>query len=128
MTSHHLMTPDGTVILPGTMLHATKGVHAGTHWRLEKIVRHGAEHVLRVSRYVRKVGRVFEHLHPSIFGLDLVEVTRQIRIGGADLVRCWRKIDDGLLMGVLALVPLGVFEALHGSEHFRLFLESIFGG
>lgn len=123
MAIPHLVTPDGAILLPGAQLHAVKGVHAGTHWRLDRIFHNGVTHVLRCSRYVRRVGRVVEHFHPSVFGLDVIEVSRFFKITRRDLAACWHKIDDGLLMGFLALIPLGFFEAYHGGELFRHLLE-----
>lgn len=128
MTTHHLVTPDGTVILPGTMLHATKGVHAGTHWRLERLFHNGITHVLRCTRYVHKMGRVIEYIHPSVFGLSVIAVGRWTRVSFDALHTAWHKISDGLFMGLLALVPLALYESVHAGEHVRQFLEAIFGG
>lgn len=127
MSTHHLVTPDGSIVLPGAMLHAVKGTHAGTHWRLERVISHGVGHLLRCTRLVRKVGRVVEHFHPSVFGLDVIEVTQWFRITRHDLARFWRKIDDGLFMGLLALIPLAFFEGMNGSEHAHALLSALFG-
>jgi len=122
----HLVTPDGEIILPGAMLHAVNGPHAGTHWRLERVHHNGTYHVLRCSRLHRQM-RVRMDLHPHVFGLSVLEITRWYRPRAQDLKACWHKIDDGLLMGALALIPLAAFEAFHGSEHARVIMESIFG-
>lgn len=119
---HHLVSADGTVVMPGTMVHAVTGPHAGTHWRLEKVHHNGETHVLRCSRLLRSM-RVRMDFHPSVFGLHMIEIKAWYKIGKADLRRFWGKIDEGVIMGALALVPLAVFEAFHGAEHFREFIE-----
>lgn len=124
----HLVTPDGVIILPGTMLHAVNGPHSGTHWRLERVHHNGTHHVLRCSRLIRTMRVRMDH-HPDVFGLHVItdEVTHAFRITADDLRRCWHKIDEGILMGALALIPLAFYEAFHGSEHVRVIMESIFG-
>lgn len=121
----HLVTSDGTIVLPGAMLHAQQGPHAGTHWRLAKVWHDGVRHLLRCTRLTR-VGRAVMDFHPSVFGLNVIEVSRWWRVGSADIVRWWHKIDDGLFMGALALIPLALFEAFHGGEVTRHWLEMIF--
>lgn len=124
----HLVTNDGQIILPGAMLHAVHGPHVGTHWRLESIHHNGVHHVLRCSRMYRTMRVRMDH-HPRVFGLEMItdDVTQWYRITRDDLRACWHKIDDGLFMGVLALIPLAFFEAFNGSEHCRAFLESVLG-
>lgn len=125
----HLITPDGTRILPGTMLHAVQGPHSGTHWRLEELFHNGTEHMLRCSRFVSRIGRVVMALHPSVFGLTVSEEVE------ATMARYWvwlraafRETREGLIMGFLALVPLAIFEGMNGAEHARVLLSLIFGG
>lgn len=124
----HIMASDGTVILPGAMLHAVHGPHAGSHWRLEGLHHNGTHHVLRCSRLVRGSMRVRMDHHPRVFDLDVVELSAWWRISRDDVMRCWHRIDDGLIMGVLALVPLAAFEAFHGGEHARALIMSLIGG
>jgi len=124
----HVVTAEGQIILPGAMLHAVHGPHAGTHWRLEKVHHNGEHHVLRCTRLLRRVGRVVMDFHPSVFGLNVIEMKRWYRLGRDDLRRFLGKIDDGLFMGILALIPLAAFEAFHGSEHFHALVMMIMGG
>lgn len=119
---HNLVTADGLVIMPGAMLHAIKGPHAGTHWRLDTIHHNGEHHVLRCSRLLRTM-RVRMDFHPSVFGCQMIEIKAWYRIGRSDVRRWWEKVDEGVIMGALALIPLGFFEAFHGSEHFRALIE-----
>lgn len=127
MATHHLVTPDGTVILPGSMLHATEGVHAGTHWRLERLYHNGVTHILRCTRYVHRIGRVVMDLHPSVFGLSVIVVSQWTGLSLGFVHSLCHKISDGLVMGVLALIPLAVYESAHGGEHARHLLEMLFG-
>ena len=128
MATHHLVTPDGTVILPGSMLHATEGVHAGTHCRLERLYHNGVTHVLRCTRYVHRLGRVVMDLHPHVFGLSVIAVSDLTGLSFEAALRLWHKISDGLFMGFLALIPLALYEAGHGGEHARRIIEMILGG
>lgn len=123
MTTRHVVTPEGDVVLPGAMLHAQRGPHAGTHWRLEQIVHNGVCHMLRVSRLVRGALRARMDIHPDVFGVTVLELTKWFQITRRDLVAFWHKIEDGLFMGFLALIPLGVYDAIHGGERFREVLD-----
>jgi hypothetical protein len=109
------------------MLHAVNGPHAGTHWRLEILHHNGTHHVLRCSA-LRHTMRVRMDFHPAVFGLNVIEVSQWYRITRHDLIRCWRRIDEGLYMGALALIPLAAFEAFHGGEHARALIMSLLGG
>lgn len=125
----HLVTPDGTRILPGTMLHAVQGPHSGTHWRLEELFHNGTEHMLRCSRFVSRIGRVVMALHPSVFGLSVMEEAEaSVRHSVEWLRSAYRETREGLIMGFLALIPLAIFEGLHGAEHAHVLLSLIFGG
>lgn len=127
MATHHLVTPDGSVILPGTMLHATEGVHAGTHWRLERLYHNGVTHVLRCTRYIHRLGRVVMDLHPHVFGLSVIAVSKWTGLS-LEFIHAWcHKISDGLIMGILALIPLAAYESANGGEHARHLLEMLFG-
>lgn len=123
MTTRHVVTPEGDIILPGSMLHAQRGPHAGTHWRLEKIVHNGVCHMLRVSRLVRGALRARMDIHPDVFGVTVLELTRWFRVTRGDLVAFWHKIEDGVLMGFLGLIPLAVYDTLHGGERAREVLD-----
>ena len=124
---HHLMTPDGQIVLPGAMLCAKEGPHAGTHWRLEKIFHNGVTHLLRVTR-LHKVGRVVEHFHPSVFGLSMVEITQWWRVTRHDLAHAWHKVDEWLFAGIFALIPLAIFEHYHLAEPITSALTGWFTG
>lgn len=121
----HLMTSDGQIVLPGAMLCAKEGPHAGTHWRLDRVFHNGVTHVLRCTR-LHKIGRVVEHFHPSVFGLSLVQITRWFQITRRDLAHAWHKVDEWLFAGIFALIPLAIFEAYHGGDVMRSVIESVF--
>lgn len=121
----HLATESGEIIAPGAILHAVMGPYKGRAFRFldihddrERIIVafHGA-HPFRHQRVT---------LHPSAFSLFLREEITRLR---AALNRChhlWQRVDEGLIMGALALIPLALFEAYHGGEVTRHVLESIF--
>lgn len=112
-----LVTRTGQEIEKGSKLHATSGAVAGTVWRYEHIAERpdGAHHV-HVSRCGGKLGRVHRELHPSVFGLEIkIHITFVKHT--ANVVRHVRsKIDDYLMAGAFALVPLALYEHFHWGE------------
>lgn len=105
----------GAAITPGAMLRAIQGPHMGTHWRFHELKMTDTGHRVCVSRPV-SAGRVHREFHPGVFGLKVVidiswsmHVRHTLRVG-------WSKIDDWLLAGVVALVPLAFFEQYHWAE------------
>lgn len=123
----HLMTSDGEIVLPGVVLRAEVGPHAGTHWRLEEIFHNGVTHMLRCTR-LHKVGRVVQHLHPSVFGLTMVEVKAWFKVTRHDVMTMWRKVDEWLFAGIFALGPLAIFEHYHLADPITAFLTGWFTG
>lgn len=122
-----LVLTDGTPVTLGHFHLMVDGPHKGTWWRIEELFHDGSEHKVRAS-YRHRAGRVRRVFHPSVFGLMVQEELTRMRLVVNRLHHAWQKIDEGLIMGVLALVPLAVFEAYHGGEATREFLASILGG
>lgn len=68
------------------------------------------------------MGRIHREFHPSALGCEIaVDITWRKSMGHA-AYRTWSKVDDYLLAGIFALVPLAFFEHYHWSE----FIVSIF--
>lgn len=123
----HLVTTDGTVVTLGrTTLPIHFGSHAGEWWRLDEIFHDGTQHMLRCSRLHRGKVRVRKVFAPVHFALEVMEEITHMRALVNRVHHTWQKIDEGLIMGVLALVPLALFEAFHGGEATRHLLESLF--
>ena len=89
----------------------------GQRWRFSHVTHHPKYgHRIHATRTHRKLGRIPGEFHPSVFGLEVV-----VRVG-------WKrhvinvahvtisKLDDWMLAGVIALVPLAFFEQFHAAE------------
>ncbi|MFJ8142621.1 hypothetical protein [Streptomyces sp. NPDC096013] len=114
----------GEEIQTGHILRVQTGATAGHAWKFEKIAQRadGVHHV-HVTRHGGKVGRIHREFHPSIFGCEIkVEVTWLQSVSHA-AYQTWSKIDEYLLAGLFALVPLAFFEHYHWSEY----IVAIFG-
>jgi hypothetical protein len=124
----NLVTPEGTVVVLGRHhVRAVQGRHAGTWWRIDDLFLDGSEHMVRASRK-HTVGREHRTFPPAIFGLIVREEITRMRAFLNRLHHTRQSVDEGLIMGTLALLPLAVFEAYHGGEVTREFLASILGG
>lgn len=121
----YLATEHGEVVPQGAILRAVIGTHTGRYFRFVDVhedgqrivVRHHGAHPFRHSLAV---------LHPMIFGCVLEQEIAHLRAFFNRCHHAWQRIEDGLWMGALALVPLALFEAYHGGEMTRHLLESLF--
>lgn len=121
--SELLLAATGQLVTPGRMIQATTGTHAGSWWRLEGHLHNGREHVVRVCR---RVGRLMQRaaFPLQVFGLALREFDHWWKDDPRHTaMRMLHKLDEYLLAGLFALIPLGVFEGYNGAEHFRQFVE-----
>jgi hypothetical protein len=111
----HLMTSTGTTVSLPRMAQAQSGPHMGTWWKLTEIVKRDSAHHVRATRKHR-AGRHTITVLPEIFGMRVHETLNVIKDVARSALNLWRKIDEGLYMGVLALVPLAYFERYDGAE------------
>lgn len=99
----------------GRTVQAQSGPFAGSWWRLDALVkRDGVWHV-SVSRSHR-CGRRKVVAPPDVFGLLVREILTLLRRTRNLLVHVWQTIDEGIVMGALALLPLALFEHFHMAE------------
>lgn len=111
----HLMTSTGSTVSLPRMSQAQSGPHAGTWWRLDNIVKRDSLHHVSASRS-HKIGRHKITVLPEIFGMKIRETVNVMKTLSRKILTVWQKIDEGLYMGALALVPLAYFEQYHGAE------------
>lgn len=104
---------------------ALSGPHKGQWFTLAGVESDRGTHTVHASRRTR-VGMHHVRCAPDVFGLIVEEIVSLSRHALSTLVHVRRKIDDGLLLGALALVPLALFEAFHGGEVTRHLLETLF--
>lgn len=102
---------------PGSTLHMQSGSAAGRAWRFEHIVeRPDGNHHVHVTRLSGKLGRTPRQYHPDVFGCDItIDITWRQSVRNA-AHHAWTKVDDYLLAGAFALVPLAFFEQYHLAE------------
>lgn len=107
----------GQEITPGSTLHTQSGPSAGRAWRFEHIVeRPDGNHHVHVSCSSGKLGRIPRQYHPDVFGCEItIDITWRQNIRNA-AHHAWTKVDDYLMAGVFALVPLAFFEHYHWAE------------
>lgn len=123
----NLVTPEGiTVYLGRHYAMIEKGREKGTWWRLDELFHDGTEHRVRASRR-HAAGRVHRTFPPAAFGLIVREELTRLRLLLNRLHHLWQTIDEGVVMGTLALVPLALFEAYHGGEVTREVIHYLFG-
>lgn len=107
----------GEAIEQGCTLHATSGPQLGKAWRFEHIAERpdGAHHV-HVTRSGGKLGRIHREFHPGVFGCEIkIDITW--RQGVRHYAHhAWTKVDDYLMAGAFALVPLAFFEHFHWAD------------
>ena len=114
----------GEEIPTGRILHVQTGATVGHAWKFEKIAeRADGVHHVHVSRPGGRKGRIHREFHPSLFGCAItVEITWFKSVSHV-AYRTWSKVDEYLLAGLFALVPLAFFEHYHWSEY----IVAIFG-
>lgn len=108
----------GQVVRPGTKIHTVHGSHPWTFSHIRPVDSH--THHVHVTRTVKGTrGRTFKghrEFHPSVFGLDVrVSITWQRHVKNTAR-HAVSKIDDYLMAGLFALVPLAVFEHYHMAD------------
>ena len=101
----------------GARLRVAEGPDAGQTWVYSHVVEHPVDgHRVHVTRRHSRIGHVHREFHPRVFGLRVVvDITwRRHLLNKAHHVRS--KFDDYLLAGVVALLPLAIFEHYHIAE------------
>ena len=107
---HHLVTAEGTPVTYGRSHHCVvAGPHQGTHWRIDDLLHNGTEWLVRASR-THRAGRVHRTFSPSVFALEVREELTRARHALNAVHHTWQRIDEWLLAGVFALIPLGLVE------------------
>lgn len=121
-----LASTGSELTLGRSRVRALSGPHTGQWFTLNSVHSHKGEHHLHVSRRTRAGVHHLPHCAPEVFGVIVEEIVNLYRHALNTLAHMRRKVDDGIILGALALVPLAVFEAFHGGEVTRHLLESMF--
>ena len=122
----HIATADGqNVQLRRTCIVAKIGPHAGRCFRIDDVVKRDGQHVVRATRK-HATGRHMITVLPEVFGLIIREIEEITRRVINRVRRTWMKIDEGLYMGTLALIPLAYFEHYEMADKIVEILHSIF--
>lgn len=105
----------GQVLTPGCRIQAVSGTLAGSWWRLDAVSHNGREYVVHVRRAVgRLVQRAAFPLH--MFGLAYDEMVAWWRDPRHTVRVICHKVDEWLMAGLFALIPLALFEGYHVPE------------
>lgn len=107
----------GSTIPPGAILHVVSGPNMGQAWRYERIrpMEDGA-HRVHVTKSHPKLGRVHREYHAHVFGAEVkIDITWQ-RHTLNSLHHVVSRMDEWIMAGFFALVPLSLFETLHLAE------------
>jgi len=121
----YLATTSGDTVPVGAMLRAVVGPWQGRTFRFSGVHSDGQRiHVCLMTAHPFAHARMV--LHPSVFRCEM-----QREVGRAQHVinmawHCWQKIDEWLLAGVFALLPLSMVDPEVG-HHLRLLVERIIG-
>ncbi len=123
---HITLASTGDTVVIGRLVQAVCGPYAGSWWRLDDVRKADGAHIAHASRSHR-LGRHRIAVPAEMFGLVVQEIVSWVRHAVNILCDIRRKVDDGIFLGFLALIPLALFEAFHGGEATRQLLESLFG-
>jgi hypothetical protein len=110
-----LVNAEGVIIEHLSMVHICTGPNIGKAYRYEKIVIAG-HRTFRVKITRKSIAghfRSVEWVHPSDIGCDVQIPLTFCERFKLVCVHAWSKIDDWFMAGVIALIPLAVFEHYH---------------
>lgn len=109
-----LINAEGEPLNEGCIVHVTTGPSMGRAYRYEGVCAFGKTHRVKVSRKaIHGNFRAVEWLHPTMLGCK-VECPRTRKQRCSDFLSLlWHKLDDWVMAGVVALVPLALFEHYH---------------
>lgn len=101
----------GDTIPPGAIVHVMSGPTLGQAWRYEKIRPHtDGGHRVHVTRSHPKLGRVHREFHAHMFGAEVkIEFTWQRKVIN-HARHAVSRVDEWLLAGLFAVIPLAFFE------------------
>lgn len=112
-----LINAQGIEVTPSSRLHAVSGPQAGQVWQYSHVIEHPIDgHRVHVTRRHPRLGHVHREFHPGVFGLTVVVDVTWKRHAVNQLHHARTKLDEYLLAGVIALVPLAFFEQFHLAE------------
>lgn len=114
--THLVSVATGEIVSVGRHVKAVEGPHAGTWWRISELFHDGTQHMVRATHRHTHVGRVPRTFRPDTFGLRVHEEISHVRHAVNTLHHTWQKLDEWLLAGVIALLPLAFFEQYHLAE------------
>lgn len=127
--THKIMFADTRQPVPiGASLHARNTTVAGPHpWRLEACqpdeTPGGDAHTVTVSRHHPRFGRIRRTFHPRVFGLVIEIEISWHRAARTKIHHAWHEAWFGVVLGILALIPLAFFEQFHLADN----ITSMFG-
>lgn len=110
----------------GTPLKPLSSVAQPHTWRLESHQTTNDGGLVWVSRHHPKFGRVRRTFHPRVFGLVIEVDVSWHRAARTKIHRAWHEAWFGVVLGILALIPLAFFEQYHLADEITSVL-SIFG-
>lgn len=125
--THKIMFEDTRRPVPiGTTLHARNVAVAGKFpWRLEACQpdTKGDAHTVIVSRHHPRLGRIKRTFHPRVFGLVIEIEISWHKAARTKIHHVWHETWFGVVLGILALIPLAFFEQFHLADD----ITSLFG-
>jgi len=105
-------------VQPGMRLRVVEGKESGQAWTFSHVVEHPVDgHRVHVTRRHPRMGHVHREFHPRLFGLHVVIDMTWRQSARVRVHHIRTKVDDYILAGIFALIPLAVFEQFHLSEH-----------
>lgn len=109
-----LINTEGEVLSEGCIVHVVTGASIGRAYRYEGVYAYGKTHRIKVTRKATHGQfRSVEWLHPTQVGCK-VHCPRTRKQRCVDVVaHTWSKIDDWFMAGLVALIPLAMFEHFH---------------
>lgn len=110
-----LQTEAGEEIHSGATLRATSGAYLGRRFRFVEVHDDG-ERITVTMLHPHPFRHARQVMHPSAFGLRLHRpLSRSRRMANA-VHHVWQRVDEWLLAGLVALIPLAFFERFHWAD------------
>lgn len=110
----NLVNAESQIVAYGCTVHVIMGPNVGRAYRYEGVIVYGKTHRVKCTRKaVHGHFRSVEWYHPNALGCTVYTRLTLRQHVKSSCVSIFHKIDDWLMAGLFALIPLAAFEHFH---------------